>query len=135
MTSEGRLVLTPMMVRVPIALIAIGALAAVIGLFISSERVWLNLLVDGFYTLSIGVSAIFFFATQRLSSAKWSASIRRVPEAFMQVLPGAVVLMVLLGFGFHALYPWTHPHGVEPHEPLPFTPGRVTYLAPAFVYA
>jgi hypothetical protein len=134
MTSEGRLVLTPNMVRVPIALIAIGAVAAVIGLFVNSERVWLNLLIDGFYALSIGVSGIFFFTTQRLSSAKWSASIRRVPEAFMQVMPAAVILMVLLAFGFHAIYPWTHPHAVESHEPLSFTPGRVLWLTPAFVY-
>jgi hypothetical protein len=134
MSSEGRLVLTPNMTRVPIALIAIGLVAAVIGLFINSERVWLNLLVDGFYTLSLGVSGIFFFTTQRLSSAKWSASIRRVPEAFMLVMPGAVVLMVLLAFGFHSIYPWLDPHTVEAHEPLPFTPGRVLWLKPTFVY-
>jgi len=135
MTSEGRLELTPMMTRVPLALVAIGAIAAVIALFVNSERVWLNLLVDGFYTLSIGVSAIFFITTQRLSSAKWSASIRRVPEAFMLVMPAAVVLMVILGvFGSRTLYPWTHPHAVDAHEPLPFTPGRVLYLSPVFVY-
>lgn len=134
MTSEGRLVLTPNMVRVPVALIAIAVVAAVVGLFVDSERVWLNLLIDGFYATSIGLSAIFFFATQRLSSAKWSASIRRVPEAFMQVLPAAAILMILLAFGFRAIYPWTHPHAVEAHEPLPFTPGRVLWLTPAFVY-
>src|SRR5215510_8288290 len=134
MTTEGRLELTPMMTRVPLALVAIGAIAAVIGLFVNSERLWLNLLVDGFYTLSIGVSGIFFFTTQRLSSAKWSASIRRVAEAFMLVMPAAVVLMVMLGLGSRTLYPWTHPHAVDAHEPLPFTPGRVLYLSPVFVY-
>ena len=134
MTTEGRLELTPNMTRVPIALMAIGLVAAVIGLFINSERVWLNLLVDGFYVLSLGVSGIFFITTQRLSSAKWSASIRRMPEAFMLVMPGAVVLMVLLAFGFHSIYPWLDPHAVEAHEPLPFTPGRVLWLTPAFVY-
>jgi hypothetical protein len=134
MISEGRLDVTPTMVRVPIALIAIGAIAAVVGLFINSQRVWLNLLIDGFYVLSIGVSAIFFFTTQRLSSAKWSASIRRVPEAFMLVIPAAVVLLALLAFGFHSIYPWIDPHHLKPHEPLPFTPGREIYLAPTFVY-
>jgi hypothetical protein len=134
-TSEGRLVLTPNMVRIPIALIAIGAVAAVIGLFVDAERMWLNLLIDGFYAMSIGVSGIFFFTTQRLSSAKWSASIRRMPEALMQVMPGAVVLMILLAFGFRTLYPWTHPGVVASHEPLPFTPGREMWLAPTFVYA
>src|SRR4029079_9188693 len=78
MTTEGRLVLTPNMTRVPIGLMAIGLVAAVIGLFINSERVWLNLLVDGFYVLSLGVSGIFFITTQRLSSAKGAAYIRPV---------------------------------------------------------
>src|SRR5262245_56242354 len=133
MTSDGRLVLTRNMVRIPIALIAVGAVACVVGFLVAAQRTWLNLLVDGFYTLSIGVSGIFFFATQRLSSAKWSASIRRVAEAFMLVMPAAAVLMAILGFGFHSIYPWTDPHNLE-HEPLPFNPGREAYLAPAFVY-
>jgi hypothetical protein len=132
--SAGPLIVTRAMYRVPIALAAIGAIALIAGLIIAPARTWLNLLVDGFYVMSIGVSAIFFVTTQRLSSAKWSATIRRVPEAFMQVLPAAAVLMVILFFGFTSLYPWTDPHAVE-HVARPFTPGRVTYLAPAFVYA
>jgi hypothetical protein len=133
MTSSG-LVVTRAMVRVPIALIALGAAAFVLGLILDAERAWLNLLIDGFYVMSLGVSAIFFVTTQRLSSARWSAPIRRIPEAVMLVLPAAAVLMVVLWFGIPSLYPWIDPHALH-HAPTPFTPGKVTYLTPAFVYA
>jgi hypothetical protein len=128
------LVVTRAMVRVPLALIAVGAAALVIGLIVDPGRAWLNLLVNAFYVMSLGVAAIFFFATQRLSSARWSAPIRRIAEAFMMVLPAAAVLMVVLWFGSSSLYPWTDPHALH-HAPTPFTPGKVTYLTPAFVWA
>ncbi len=134
MSEHSRLVVTPSMQRIPLVLIAIGALALVIGLVIAPDRTWMNLLVDGFYILSIGVSAMFFFATQRLSSARWSAPIRRIPEAIMRVLPAAAVLLVVLTFGFHTLYPWTHPETMREAHPL-VAAGRETYLVPSFVYA
>ncbi len=133
MTDKQGLVVSRSMLRLPIALVIAGAVALIAGLLISPERTWLNLLVDGFYVLSLGVSAMFFITTQRLSSAKWSAAIRRVPEAYMSVLPAAAGLMILLAFGFHALYPWTVPHALD-HEPGAIAAGRETYLAPTFVY-
>jgi hypothetical protein len=134
MTDNQGLVVSRSALRIPIALIAAGAVALVIGLIVSPERTWLNLLVDGFYVLALGVSAMFFIATQRLSSAKWSASIRRIPEAYMMVLPAAAGLMILLAFGFHSLYPWTVPHALD-HKPGEIAAGHETYLVPAFVYA
>jgi len=112
----------------------IAAIALVVGLATSPERTFLNVLVDGFYILSLGISALFFLATQRLSSSTWSATIRRIPEAFTRVLPAAAVLLIVLAFGFHHLYPWAGPHGLE-HEAGPVVPGRETYLSAAFVYA
>ncbi len=134
MTDIPRLVVSRSSLRIPIVLVAAGAVALVAGLIVSPERTWLNLLVDGFYVLSLGVSAMFFITTQRLSSAKWSAAIRRIPEAYMSVLPAAAGLMIVLAFGFHTLYPWTAPHALD-HEPGAIAAGRETYLAPTFVYA
>jgi hypothetical protein len=134
MTDKQRFVVTPSMQRLPGALVAVGAIALIIGLVVSPERAWMNLLVDGFYVLSLGVSAMFFITTQRLSSATWSAAIRRIPEAFTRVLPAAAVLMAILAFGFHTLYPWSTAHAVE-HEPGAIVAGRESYLTPTFVYA
>ncbi|HEX2688247.1 MAG TPA: hypothetical protein VHN14_16570 [Kofleriaceae bacterium] len=136
MTDKQGLVVSSSMRRLAIALVVAGAAALVLGLLISPERTWMNLLVDGFYVLSLGVSAMFFIATQRLSSARWSAPIRRIPEAYMLVLPAAAVLMIVLAFGFHSLYPWTSPAtgGHEAELVTSVQPGRDTYLAPRFVY-
>ena len=134
MTTDPRLNVTPAMQRIPLALVAVGALALVGGLIVSPTRTWMNLLVDGFYVLSLGVSALFFITTQRLSSSLWSAAIRRIPEAITRVLPAAAVLMVVLAFGFGHLYAWTDPAKLHEDHAL-VTAGRETYLAPGFVYA
>lgn len=147
MTTDNRLVVSRSSLRVPIALAAVGGLALVVGLLLSPEwrdRTWLNLLIDGFYVLSLGISGVFFTAAQRLAHGKWSAPIRRIPEAFSMLLLPAVGLLVVLAFGFHYLYPWTTPGSslmaapslpLLPGEPPPPLPGRFTYLSPTFTYA
>jgi hypothetical protein len=119
--------------RVLAALVAVGAATAAYGFATDPDRTWLNLLVDSFYVMTLGVSALFFFATQRLTSARWSAALRRIPEAFMLTLPVAAVLMVILiGLGRDSIYPWTDP-SVFAHAPS--YAGKTTYLAPGFVLA
>jgi hypothetical protein len=134
--SDNRLVVTPAMLRVPFVLCAIGALALVGALITDRERAWMNLLVDGFYILSLGVTATFFIGAQRLAHSKWWSPIRRVPEAFSLLLPVAAVVMIALAFGFHTLYPWidpNHPAMAADHELV--HAGRFTYLSPPFTYA
>jgi hypothetical protein len=135
MTTDHRLVVSRASLRIPIALCAIGLIALVVGLVTSAERTWLNLLVDGFLVLALGVSGVFFIAAQRLAGSKWWVPIRRIPEAFSLLLIAAVPLLALLAFGFHYLYPWTDPtsSGMVDEHPL-VRAGRFTYLAPTFVY-
>jgi hypothetical protein len=132
-TEKSHFVATPAMQRIPAALAVVGVIALVAGLVLSPERTYLNLLIDGFYVLSLGVSALFFITTQRLSSSHWSAGIRRIPEAFTRVLPAAAVMMIVLAFGFRTLYPWAAPGGLPP-DPGPVRPGHETYLNATFVY-
>ena len=141
MTADNRLVVTPSTLRIPIALCAVGVIALAVGLATDANRTWMNLLVDGFFVLSLGVSATFFIAVQRLAHSKWWSPIRRLPEAFSLLLPVAAVLMIVLAFGFHSLYPWTDPSSPGMKADLDAmilagqTPGRFTYLAPGFTYA
>jgi magnesium-transporting ATPase (P-type) len=135
MTGDVRLLVTRRMLSVPVILCAVGAIALVGGLFLAPERTWMNLLVDGFYVLSLGVSALFFFASQRLANSRWSVPIRRIPEAFALVLPAAAALMVVLAFGFHTLYDWMEPARLHEEHSLVAHPGRELYLAPWFVFA
>src|SRR6185437_16188403 len=89
-------------------LVGIGVIGAVYGVMIAPERTWPNLLLNGFYMVSVGVSAMFFLAAQRVTGARWFASLRRVPEAYISVLPASAVLIVVVFFGRQFLYPWTH---------------------------
>ena len=112
-------------------LIGMGMVGAVYGVWIAPERAWPNLLLDGFYIASVGVSAMFFLATQRVTGARWSASLRRVPEAYISVLPVSAVLIALIFFGRQLLYPWTHA-GAMAAEPA--FAGKLRYLQPQWVY-
>jgi hypothetical protein len=110
---------------VAVLLIVLGALVAIYGVYAAPERTWPNLLLDGFYITALGVSAMFFLATQRVTGARWSASLRRVPEAFLPILPVTALLILALFFGRHVLYSWSRP-GEMAHEPA--IAGKIQYL-------
>jgi uncharacterized membrane protein YiaA len=106
-------------------LVVLGAVVAIYGLYAAPERTWPNLLLNGFYVASLGVSSIFFLTTQRVTGARWSASLRRVPEALMSIVPVSAVLVLALFFGRRVLYSWTNPAELA-HEPA--IAGKVQYL-------
>jgi len=107
------------------ALVFLAAMVAIFGVCYAPERAWPNLLLNGFYVASLAVSGIFFLATQRLTGARWSASLRRIPEAFMLAMPLAAVLMLVLFFGRETLYSWSHPGALAN---APAITGKVRYL-------
>ncbi len=131
MTRKPSFELSPLHRALPVLAVALGAAVAAWGLHSAPQRTWANLLLDGFYVLSLAVSAMFFIATQRLSGARWSAGLRRIPEAFMLVLPVAAALVMALYFGREWLYPWSRPGAFE-HAPA--IAGKVTYLRVPFVF-
>ena len=117
---------------VPLCLIAVGAVVAAYGLYSDPDRTWPSLLLNGFYVTTLALSAIFFLATQRLTGARWSASLRRIPEAFALALPVLALLMLVLYFGRQHLFPWARP-GIFAHAPA--IAGKVRYLQTPWVFA
>jgi hypothetical protein len=113
-------------------LLFVGAGAAIGGTIHAPERTWPNLLLDSFYLLSLSLSAIFFLASQRLCGARWSASLRRIPEALMSVMPVAAALMFMVFLGRHWIYPWSR---TGAFAGAPDMAGRVTYLRTPAVLA
>ncbi len=112
-------------------LVVLAAAVAILGLMKDPARTWPNLLLDGFYIASAGISGLVFLAITRAAGARWSASLRRVPEAFLAVIPVAAVLLLILFFGRHDLFPWTRPDafaGVKPNA------GKIQYLNAPWVY-
>lgn len=114
----------------PLRLAFLGAFAMAFGFYFAPARTWPNLLLDGFYFLSLAVSALFFLATQRLSGARWSATLRRVPEAMMSAVPVGAVLMLVVFFGRHWIYPWANGSALEELH----IGGRGDYLQVPFVF-
>jgi hypothetical protein len=116
---------------VMLALVFAGAGAALVGLRWDPVRTWPNLLLNGFYMTSLALSGMVFLATQRAAGARWSAGIRRIPEAMMLTLPVASVLMLSVFLGRHTIYAWSQPGGLA-DQPLA---GKAQNLQPMFLLA
>ena len=94
---------------VALALVVMGAAAITLGLRFDASRVWVDLLVDGYYFLSLALAGLFFLAIKYLASAGWWTAVRRVPEALMSLVPVAALPMLAIWLGRRTLYPWTRP--------------------------
>jgi hypothetical protein len=131
MTQTASIIVPKRIRNMAVILLSVGTISAVYGVIFAPERTWPNLLLNGFYITSAGVSAMFFLAAQRVTGARWSASLRRIPEAFLPILPLAAVLMLALFFGRHVLYLWSNP-GAMAAEPA--IAGKLRYLQPPWVF-
>lgn len=113
-----------------VVLVILGGIASIYGVRTDPQRTWPHLLLNGFYIVSLGISAAFFLATQRATGARWSAALRRIPEAFMMVLPVASILMTLLFLERQNFFPWSRPGAFE--HVVGYA-GKVSYLQAPWV--
>ncbi|MDX1386530.1 MAG: hypothetical protein R3257_02995 [bacterium] len=100
-----------------LTLMGIGFITLGVGLFTDPTRAWGNLLINNFYFTTLALAGAFFIAVLYVSNAGWWVNLKRVPEAMTSYLPLGLVLMLLLFFGMHSLYHWTH-HDAVLHDPL-----------------
>lgn len=108
----------------------IGIICFIVGFGMDKQRTWTAFLVNYYFWFCLSLAGIFFTALQYLSGSRWSASIRRIPEMFKGYWPVAAVLTVVLYFGFHDLYEWTHTEFMENDHLLH---GKIPYLNTGFV--
>ncbi|MGD9486974.1 MAG: hypothetical protein AB7W47_03075 [Calditrichaceae bacterium] len=94
--------------RYLISLAGVGLLIFVAGLFTAPGRIWPNFLIAEFYLISLGLGGAFFIAVLYVSNAGWGTAFRRIPEAVMSTLPAAAIGGIILIFGVHTLYEWSH---------------------------
>lgn len=98
-------------------LIVVGVLALIAGMVTShgheSQRVWANLLVNGYFFFTISLAALFFLALQYVSEMAWGVTTQRVFQAIMGYMPiGAIVLLVVFvasSMHINHLYHWMDP--------------------------
>jgi len=94
------------------AAFVVGALLFVLGLVQDAERAWYSFVWNQFFFMSLAVGGLVFTAIQFATSAMWSAAVRRIMESFTAYLPVAIVMFVVLAFGIHHLYHWSHTEAV-----------------------
>ncbi|MBL8171249.1 MAG: NarK/NasA family nitrate transporter [Acidobacteria bacterium] len=118
--------------KVLAGLLLISAVGALAGLLFNPQRFWPSLLLHSFFFLSLALGALVFVAIQFLANAGWSVALRRVPEAMMGYLPVGAIMLLLVFFGRHTLYEWTHPEAVQGSHALQ---AKAAYLNTPFFFA
>ena len=113
-------------------LATLGGAALAAGLHRSPERAWLNLLLVSYFLLSLGLGGLVFIATQYVSGAGWSVSLRRVPEAMAAVVPVAALGLGAVFLARPSLYPWA---GAAAGEGGAVNPLRQAWFNPPFFLA
>lgn len=112
-----------------IGFVIIGVLCFGFTLFQDAQRAWYNYLICYFYWMSIGLFGAFFTAIHHATGAQWSTPVRRLAEGMSSFLPVAGVLLLILFFGMHHLFEWTH-HAEVAKDPLLL--GKAAYLNTPF---
>jgi len=98
-----------------IILIVVGLASLLVGMLTShghhtSQRLWANLLVNGYFFFTISLSALFFIALQYVAEMAWGVTTQRVFQAIMSFMPiGALVLLIVFiasSLHMNHLYHW-----------------------------
>jgi hypothetical protein len=96
-----------------IAMAVIGLLALAGGIMLDAKRGWSSLLLNHFFFMCLGLGGIFIAAIQWLTSAMWSAPIRRISESFTAYLPLVFLGFIAIAFGIPHIFEWSHPEIVK----------------------
>ncbi len=129
---EERLVISNKFKLLSYALIAIGVISYALGFVFDAERTWANYLLNNYYFVSLAIGAAFFGAIQYITQSGWSAGFKRIPEAMVAYLPFAAVFFIIMYFGMHSIFEWTHQEVVQQDHLLQF---KSPYLNIPFFFA
>ncbi|MEZ5105321.1 MAG: hypothetical protein R2757_12555 [Draconibacterium sp.] len=114
---ENQLILSQKFKLFTYILIGIGVISFALGFIFDAKRTWANYLLNNYYFLSLAIGAAFFGAIQYITQSGWSAAFKRIPEAMVAYIPVAGVLFLILYFGMHSVFEWTHEDVVQ-HDHL-----------------
>jgi hypothetical protein len=101
-----------------LVLALVGAAALVVGFIGEPQRTWAELLVVGNYLLGLGLGGLLIVALLYVTGARWSDSLRRIPEAMTAVLPLAAALILAVLLFCPGLYSWLAPHSIDRESPF-----------------
>lgn len=131
---EARLKIKPIFYIGTFVLIVVGIVAFITGFINDPTRAWANFLLNNVYFVSLAAGAVLFLSLQRVTQSGWSALFLRVPEAMGMWFPVAGVLFLVMIFGVHSLYHWSHEDAIagdyllqhkQPYLNVPFWVARL----------
>lgn len=83
----------------------------------TDQRLWSNLLINGFFFFGISLGAVFYMHLHYATESGWGVVLKRVFEGVMSFLPiGSLVLLVVVFagiFGGHHIWHWMDGHLYE----------------------
>jgi hypothetical protein len=138
--------------NITFVLMAIGLLTLIAGFVMDTapegvnteeynhNRMWANLLVNGYFFMGIALLSTFFMALQYAAEVAWSVAVKRVYEAISSYLPiGAVIMFLILLAGqlqMHNLYQFMDPDKINPASPEydEVIAGKSGYFTPWFFW-
>ena len=87
-------------------------------------------LIAWVFCVSIALGSLFFVMIQHLTKARWSTTVRRIPEALAANFPLLALAGIPILLGMHELFHWTHADlyivGSETYDPV--LAGKQVYL-------
>jgi hypothetical protein len=112
----NRLVISPKLKTAFTVCLGIGVVSFLAGFVMNPTRAWHAYVTNYYFFMSIGLGGIFFVATQYLTNAGWSGTVRRIPESFMSWFWPSLILFIpiVIGmfiqgkWGMSAVYIWTN---------------------------
>ncbi|MEM1115824.1 MAG: hypothetical protein AAF845_04305 [Bacteroidota bacterium] len=116
----------PMAVGVLMLVAAVAGGLASIGL----QATLFAYLIGWVFCVSVAIGALFFVMIQHITKARWSTTIRRIPEALAASFPLLAVLGIPVLLGMHDLFHWTHAELFDPESPYYdyLVAGKAPYL-------
>ena len=88
----------------------LGAIAVIAGYFVYGEdhhaRWWSNMMINGFYFLSIALGGLFIYALNFATETAWAVVLRRVMEAVFSFIPYASIVLIFVFIG--STFSWNH---------------------------
>lgn len=86
----------------------LGVVALVYGIINEAQRMWMNYLINSVYFVSMALGGTLVLSIAAVSSAAWLTPFKRIAESMSSFLPYGFILMLILFFGIHSIYEWSH---------------------------
>ena len=101
----------------PLALGVIGVAVFLVVLLADPSRALFAYLIGWVFCVSVGLGALFFVMIQHITKARWSTTIRRIPEALAANFPLLALAGIPVLLGHYDLFHWTHADLYDPASP------------------